>query len=251
MAERYYAPGLVESLGDWVLEEEEAHHLLRVRRGKPGDAVQLFDGAGLRAEAVVAAVSKRSAQLRLLSFQRSKNDQGLILGSAPPKGERLLWLIEQCTQLGVKSWTPVVSERTVVHPGDAKIDKLRRKVIEACKQCGRDHLMEIREAATLRDFLVAKPPATTGWFLDPSGEPLAKPEAPSWACVGPEGGWTPAEIVLAKENGWTIRSLPGHVLRIETACAAAASLALNIDGSGTLPPAHGGGRRGAAGAGPA
>lgn len=210
-----------------MLEDEEAHHLLRVRRGKPGDAVQLFDGAGLRAEAVVDSVSKRSAHLRLVSFQRIAANNGLVLGSAPPKGERLLWLIEQCTQLGVMSWTPILSERTVVQPGDAKIDKLRRKVIEACKQCGRDWLMEVREPIPLSEFLASKPAAENGWLLDPTGDLIGDSRSVAWACIGPEGGWTESEISSAIEGGWKIVALGGHVLRIETACAAIGSLAIS------------------------
>src|SRR4051812_17080216 len=100
MAERYYAPELVESLSSWVLEGDEAHHLLRVRRGKQGERVQLFNGASLRADAEVVQIGKRTVELRLLNFHRSQPPLGLVLGSAPPKGDRLLWMIEKCTELG-------------------------------------------------------------------------------------------------------------------------------------------------------
>ena len=225
MAERYYEPGLSESLGEWTLEGDEAHHLLRVRRGKVGERVQLFDGQGLRADATVREIGKRSVRLELANFRRSPPSSGLILGSAPPKGDRLLWMIEKCTELGVRSWTPVLSERTVVHPGDAKIEKLRRKVIEACKQCGRDDLMEIGELTPLPAFLTGKPWDDSGWLLDPSGEAPAE-AAPMWACIGPEGGWTAEESAVARAHGWMVRSLPGRVLRIETACLAVAALGL-------------------------
>src|SRR3954470_11038024 len=98
MAERYYAPGLSDSLAEWTLEGDEAHHLLRVRRGKVGEHLQIFDGRGLRADAVIAEVGKRDARLELTNFRRSPPSQGLILGSAPPKGDRLLWMIEKCTE---------------------------------------------------------------------------------------------------------------------------------------------------------
>jgi len=225
MAERYYVPELVDSLTEWDLAGDEAHHLLRVRRGKVGDIVQLFNGAGLRADAEVLEAGKRTARLRLSSFLRSPPSKGVVLGSAPPKGERLLWMIEKCTELGVKSWTPIVSERTVVHPGDAKIDKLRRKVVEACKQCGRDDLMEIYEPTIVVEFLASKANNAAGWVLDPSGDP-AIGVRPDWVSVGPEGGWTAAELKLATDHGWKLIALPGHILRIETACLAAASLTL-------------------------
>lgn len=226
MAERYYVSELSESLSEWVLEEEEAHHLLRVRRGKVGETVQLFNGRGLRAEAEIIQIGKRTADLKLTDFRQTTAANRLILGSAPPKGERLLWLIEKCTELGVASWTPILSERTVVNPGEAKIDKLKRKVIEACKQCVRDHLMEIHEPTPLGDFLARKPKDAVGWMLDPSGETIVGSAAPNWVCVGPEGGWTTEELETAVRHGWKLRSLPGYILRIETACVAAASLVI-------------------------
>jgi len=225
MAERYYVPELVDSLTEWDLEGDEAHHLLRVRRGRVGDVVQVFNGAGLRADAEVLETGKRTARLGLSNFLQSPPSKGLVLGSAPPKRERLLWMIEKCTELGVKSWTPIVSERTVVHPGDAKIDKLRRKVVEACKQCGRDDLMEIYDPTILFEFLASKAKNAVGCVLDPSGDPVIGAR-PDWICVGPEGGWTTAELRSVADHGWQLRALPGHVLRIETACLAAATLRL-------------------------
>ena len=228
MPERYYAPELVEGLTDWVLDEDEAHHLLRVRRGKVGETIQLFNGTGLRADSVVTEVGKRTANLKITGFQRTRAPLGLVLGSAPPKGDRLLWLIEKCTELGVASWTPIMSERTVVHPGDAKIDKLRRKVVEACKQCGRDELMEIRETTPLSQFLEMKPDGAVGWMLDPSGDSADNSVQAGWICIGPEGGWTMSELAAAKDSGWKLQSFPGYVLRIETACLAAAALTSDI-----------------------
>ena len=201
MAERYYVPGLTESLREWVLDEEEAHHLLRVRRGKPGDAVQFFDGAGLRAEAVVGGVAKRTATLELKSFQRTAANDGLILGSRRRKANGCCGSSNNAAQLGVKSWTPIVSERTVVHPGDAKIDKLRRKVIETCKQCGRDRLMEIHEPKPLADFLSSKPTNEVGWLLDPSGDASSDAKA-ELGVHRSRRRWTADEIALAREHGW-------------------------------------------------
>jgi 16S rRNA (uracil1498-N3)-methyltransferase len=226
MVERYYAPELADGFAEYVLDGDEAHHLLRVRRGKIGDSAQLFNGKGLRANAKVVQVDRRTAHLELSDFHRSPPSIGLTLGSAPPKGERLLWMVEKCTELGVKTWTPVLSNRTVVHPGDAKIDKLRRKVIEACKQCGRDDLMDIGEPTPLADFLGARPENSVGWFLDPSGVRDPASVRPIWACVGPEGGWTADEITTARSRGWTIHALAGHVLRIETACLACAAASI-------------------------
>jgi 16S rRNA (uracil1498-N3)-methyltransferase len=86
--------------------------------------------------------------------------------------------------------------------------------------------MAILEPQELSVFLALKPKQALGAILDPSGELLDGSERPNWVCVGPEGGWTDAELAAAKSAGWRPQSLPGHILRIETACLAAAARTL-------------------------
>jgi len=110
-----------------------------------------------------------------------------VVGSALPKGDRALFLVEKCTELGAERLTPLHTERSVVSPSDSKVEKLRRSVIEACKHCGRDQLMEIDEPQGWRGFAEAKPHDAVGWLLHPSGE-SAENAAPDWIAIGPEGG---------------------------------------------------------------
>ena len=65
----------------------------------------------------------------------------LVLASAVPKGDRFDWLVEKATELGVERLIPLVTERSVVEPGPAKLTRLRRTIIEASKQCRRNRLM--------------------------------------------------------------------------------------------------------------
>jgi 16S rRNA (uracil1498-N3)-methyltransferase len=218
MAERYYAPLLPEVGGEAVLAGDEAQHLLRVMRAKAGAQVALFDGRGGRAAATLVAADRRSAALRIDSRTETPRPAGPTLGVALPKGDRASWLVEKGVELGLAELVPILAERGVAGAGESKLDKLRRAAVEACKQSGRDWLPELHAPLPLAEWLSAGPP---GWLLHPQGEPLPIAGAkPARALIGPEGGWSPAEVEAAQAAGWRSVALPGHVLRVETAAAA-------------------------------
>ena len=133
------------------------------------------------------------------------------------------------TELGTARLVPLVTERGVAEATDAARERLKRGVIEACKQCGRNTLMEIAEPATLGD-LAARHPAAVRLIAHPGCGPLTEkslttagqPIAEIVAAVGPEGGFTPEEIDFAATAGFCQVSLGGHILRIETAAIALA-----------------------------
>src|SRR5436309_2835197 len=145
MSERFYLnlplhPGVVELTG------AEAHHLAAVRRLRPGDAVCLFNGDGREYPAEVVEVGRRHVALRVLRADAPPHERPsrLEVAAPLPKGDRAQFLVEKLTELGVTSLVPLRTSRSVVHPGDAKREKLERYVIEASKQCGRNVLLEIK-----------------------------------------------------------------------------------------------------------
>jgi 16S rRNA (uracil1498-N3)-methyltransferase len=225
MSERFYAPDLAEALDHYVLTDAEAHHLVKVCRACPGDRVQLFNGQGLRADAELLDVARKRVQLRILAtMQTASKAGGLILGAPLPKGERSAWLVEKCTELGVARLVPLETERSVAAAGDSKLEKLRRTSIEACKQCGRDTLMEIAVPTQWSDFASRRSTDSIGWMLHPSHTTAGSIAGVEFAAVGPEGGWTESELEFGKANGWRLIGLPGHILRVETAAIAIAAL---------------------------
>ncbi|MCA9117460.1 MAG: 16S rRNA (uracil(1498)-N(3))-methyltransferase, partial [Planctomycetaceae bacterium] len=141
MASRYFVEQL-EAAAEVELEGNEAHHLLHVVRLRPGERVLLFDGKGTDADAVIVATSRRKVELRVEELRRHLPEaSGLTLAVAPPKGERLRWMVEKLTELGVSRWVPLLTERGVVSPGEGRQSKMPQWVIEAARQCGRHHLM--------------------------------------------------------------------------------------------------------------
>lgn len=235
MSERCYAPEAAEAGQRLWLDEAEAHHLARVRRAREGDPVEVFDGRGAGFRAVVANLQGKRAEVELLELLPPRQAVlRITLYCAPPKGDRLEWLVEKATELGVARLVPVVTERTVVNPREARLDRLRRRVVEAAKQCGRFDLMAVDEPIGLGAVLEA----AMGSFClvaQPGGAHLAgigHLEAGSTAAIliGPEGGLTEAEVQAAEECRWRRVGLGSTILRIETAAlAATAGLLARVD----------------------
>ncbi len=230
MANRFFLPTAPVD-GRAVLDGPEAHHLLHVMRASVGDKVTLFDGQGGEYAATVAkcgrsevdlAVGERTTTNRQLPTQ-------LVMGVALPKGDRQRWLAEKLTELGVARLVPLGTERSFTDPKRKSLDRLERSVIEACKQCGRNTLMQIAEPQPLDEFLAEA--AGTRLVADPHGEPVAgvlsRPLTVVSIVVGPEGGLSEAEVELASQHGWARVGLGRSILRIETAAVAIAAVIAN------------------------
>lgn len=226
--------------GEVILQGPEAHHLGAVCRLRPGDAVCLFNGDGREYPARVVAVTRRDVTVQVLSVATPEREEPwrLHVAAPLPKGDRAQFLVEKLTELGVQLLTLLSTRRSVVHPREAKLDKLHRYVIEASKQCGRNVLMNIEGPIAFADF--ARDPSlpacrllahTTGGAVWPG------PSTPTVAMVGPEGGFTDDEVRLATEAGWACLGLGPRILRVETAAVAmAARLTLTSGPAGAGAP---------------
>src|SRR5262245_31013009 len=144
MADRFHISSDL-SPGPVVLTGPEAHHLSHVCRVRPGDAVCLFNGDGREYPGRVVEVTRREVTVEVLSVATPARELPWPLDVAAPlpKGDRTQFLVEKLTELGVGRLTLLSTERSVVHPREAKVEKLHRHVIEASKQCGRNTLMQI------------------------------------------------------------------------------------------------------------
>jgi 16S rRNA (uracil1498-N3)-methyltransferase len=233
LVERFYCPELPKD-GRFALKGDEARHLARVRRLRPGDVVEVFDGRGFATRAEVVEVGRDRVELRTLGDPIPDRAAAcrLTLATAVPKGERFDWLIEKATELGVERLVPLVTERSVVDPRDAKLDRLRHVIVEAAKQCGRNRLMELDRSTPWPAFLATQV-ETERWMAHPSGrspDAWPKPRRGGHAtlAIGPEGGFTEAEVEAAGAAGWRAIRLGATLLRIETAGLAGCSMLLAL-----------------------
>ena len=219
---RFFTPRLLRS-GTVLLPPEASRHALKTLRLKPGDRVRLFDGEGLEVEAEILPGGKASAKAGILG-EVAPLDKGLperILVFSPPRGERLDWLIEKGTELGVTAFQPLLWERTPPRSRSPRIDRLERIAASACEQCGRARLPAILPPLSLEAFLESEIRGKA-YLLDREGPPPpgVEPPGPATILAGPEGGWIPQEREALLERGFTPVGLGSLTLRIETALLA-------------------------------
>ncbi|REK26290.1 MAG: 16S rRNA (uracil(1498)-N(3))-methyltransferase [Planctomycetota bacterium] len=234
------------------LTDSEAHHLIHVMRAQVGDEVVLFDGSGTEAAARVAELGRTDAVLAVLSRDQVDRELPfrLTLAVALPKGDRQKWLVEKAVELGVARLLPLKTKRGVAQPVTSAIERLRRSVIEAAKQCGRNRLMEIGEPVEVVDLfsewaaedlaLVAHPEsdgaaATAPW----TGPAVTLGEVSSQrgsdghvvVAIGPEGGFADEELAAAAEAAWRRLDLGPRILRVETAALTVAAALASVSHS--------------------
>ena len=232
MTKRYFVPDLPNAGGPVSLPSFEAQHAIRVMRIKVDDTVELFNGSGLQTEAKVVQLGRNECVClaeagQIIDREPSAN---LHLGIALPKPDRAKELIERLTELGVQRVTPIIAERTQRGPTESILEKLSKVVIEACKQSGRNHLLQISPPATAEQYFrelsaekkIIAHPCEQG--ITPK-ELIRSGKHESYAiAIGPEGGWTDFEYQQAVERDFESINLGKRIYRIETAAVALASV---------------------------
>ena len=203
----------------------EAQHLAKVMRAQVGDSLTLFDGSGAEFLARVEKLGRHEVQVAILERHAIDRElpRDVTLAVALPKGERQQWLVEKLTELGVTRVVPIVTKRGVAQPVDNALSRLRRTVIEASKQCGRNRLLEIAPPQTWTALATQCDAAR--YLAHPAiAVTVAKPadQQAVVLAVGPEGGWTDEEVALAIAHHWQGIDLGPRILRVETAAIALA-----------------------------
>ncbi len=200
----------------------------RARRLSVGDAVVLVDGSGREAIGRLVAVAPRALEVHVDSQRQCAEAAAAIhLLVAAVRPERLSWIAEKATELGASRLTLVVTDRTQrFRATDTLVPRLERVAREAAKQTEAARWPRIAGPLALGAALGGEASATR-LILDPSGEafPTSLPRAATALLVGPEGGWTDAELARALSAGWVAASLAAGKLRAETAAVAALTLA--------------------------
>ncbi len=226
-----------------ALTPEGARHV-QVLRLQPGDALTLFGDpvAGGEWTATVLRMGRSSVEVQVQSHQALEREpaRAVHLAVGMPANERMDWLVEKATELGMSSLQPLMTERTVLRLKGERADKKQAHwqavAVSACEQCGGNRVPTIHPVRTLDDWLRQAPPAPGVWrgvlSLAEGSRPLvhAMPgdrAAPLCLVHGPEGGLGPAEEQALRAAGFAPVSLGPRVLRAETAALAALVQALS------------------------
>ncbi len=208
------------------LDELEARHASNVLRLCAGSPLILFDGVGGEALGRVSSVTKRQVQVEIIERSDTNRElsQPLQMLVALPKGDRQKTLVDGLVQLGVWQLIPLVCERGVAQPTGKALERLRRTVVESCKQCGRNQLMAIAEPQQLQQLgPVSELPQQLSLFGHPYHNRLELANVDRAAidsarvAIGPEGGFSDPEVATFQSLGWQNVGLGPRILRIELA----------------------------------
>ena len=225
---RVVVDALPQSSGPLRVTGEEVAHA-QARRLSPGDPVILVDGSGREGVGRLTRLDRNGLEVEIASIRLAPPDPlpPLLLCVAAVRAERLAWIAEKATELGAARLTLVSTERTQrFRATDALLPRLERVVREAAKQSERARWPQVRGPVPFEEVLSTEGVGNR-LILDLSGEafPARLPAQLTVLLVGPEGGWSDAELAAALAAGWVASSLAAGKLRAETAAIAALTLA--------------------------
>ncbi|HEY2476697.1 MAG TPA: 16S rRNA (uracil(1498)-N(3))-methyltransferase [Candidatus Cybelea sp.] len=228
-ARRFFVEGAKEVGGIVEIGGTDAHKIEHVLRLKTGDEIVLIDSTARTFSANILELDRvvRAAITRAIEDASSPVTLQIDVAQAVPKGQRMEFVIEKGTELGVDTFAPFVCERSVQRDvGAEKLSRWRRIARTAAQQCGRKTIPQILDPVDFEGLLARFSQYDAVFFawelaaVAPLAERLAEslPAAGrALVIVGPEGGFTHAEAELAASNGAAMLWLGPRILRTDTA----------------------------------
>ena len=258
---RFFVPKEFVKADSIYITGKEAHHILDVMRLKVSDEVVVFDGSGREYIGIVKAADRKSLEVQIKSIRESSagSHPFLTLIQAIPKKDKMDYIVEKATELGVSRIIPVTTKRTIPEWNDAKkasiIERWRNIAKEAAKQCGRTDIPEISSIVTFEELIRhCEEPKATKQSKKEIASPLTGLAMTAWEsdlkliavlsdkavdlkdalkgykggkiaiAIGPEGDFTSQEAEDAGSAGFRIISLGPLILKSDTAGLAALSM---------------------------
>ncbi len=231
MTTRLFVSGALINGAEIELDGDRARYLGKVLRTRVGDTITIFNGEGPEWPATIARISKNSVGLALGDSSEANTESPLKihLVQGISRGERMDFVVQKATELGVKRITPVLTEFGVVKLKADRAEKRRehwqKVAASACEQSGRTRLPLIDTPIPLKNWFGSKPEKVDAeLILTPGGatalSSIAAPETKICVLIGPEGGFSDAEYQDAEVSGFKAVSLGPRVLRTESAAIA-------------------------------
>lgn len=223
--------------GDRVsLDRDESHHLFTVLRGGRDPELELVDGRGHRMTGLPCGREGKTALVEILSITTDEEEfrePRLALACAAVKGKRFEWALEKAVELGAHEFFPLETDHGVIEPRPGKLERWRSIMTAALKQSGRSWLPVLSDPMPVKEALSRCSAGPVYFGAAPEDEAAIAGGVPFWTgildqdrrdrpslltvLIGPEGGWSPAELADFSLAGARPFSMGPHVLRTETA----------------------------------
>ncbi len=230
-----------------IINGEDARYLSSVLRVKPGEPITIFDGQGNRYICMINKIHKKEviAEKIKKDICSAESPLSIVLAQGIPKGDKMDFIVQKSTEMGVKKILPLITERSQVQH-TAKTKRWRKIALSASQQSGREKIPDIEEPVSFEEFFNNPPipplsKGDEGGFLDKNhcGIIFSEEEKNQTLkkvlkdfkeitaiilLIGPEGGFSDTETKMAVEKGFTAASLGPRILRTETAALSAISI---------------------------
>ncbi len=240
--QKFIIPEITELPSKGCITGQDAKHIFKVLRKKRGDNIAITDGNGKDYNSIILNATPESIEIKIIEKSDSITESfiDITLGSGMLKDKKMDFVLKHITQLGVKKWIPFFCERSIPSPNIIKMEKRKKRwesiAKESLKQCNRSCLPEISEPLNFEtlikqsenhDLKIA--------FWEKSGQKiktLQNSVSPKKIIIliGPEGGFSKKEILMAREKGFLSYSLGPRILRAETASIASCTLIQHLFG---------------------
>lgn len=233
----FFVPQLTIGDVSIVISGEEFHHIIHVFRKKVNEEILLTNGKGILSKATITSTDKKELTANILEIREEKISQPKIAVAFPLlKNKHDSLIVEKLTELGVKEFFPLITERSVRQPSKNTLEKFIKITISAIKQCDNAFLPKIYEFSTLKVLFdklqkMNKQPLAA---LETGEHQLLTNVVPEFneheLCLifGPEGGFSPDEIDFLHQEKIPTFTLGNHILRAETAAITAVSQLLGF-----------------------
>jgi 16S rRNA (uracil1498-N3)-methyltransferase len=217
-----------------TVEGSAGNHIVRVLRLRVGDTLTLFNGRGGEYGGRIEEMRRDTVQVSVLDHRQDERESPfhLTLAQGISRGERMDWVVQKATELGVSRIAPLFTERSMVRLDEKqaarKVQHWRAIAIAACEQSGRNQVPEIETPTGLYDMLEQRTASGAALLLSPGAAlriaDVPAAEAGATVLIGPEGGLAEVEQETALRLGFTPVRLGPRVLRTETAAVCALTL---------------------------
>ena len=227
---RFYAPKENVKGSLIYIDGQEARHILNVMRLRENDKVVVFDGTGKEYTGFIKKTKPKSLTVEIITTRAPRIDTipEITLAQAIPKKEKMDYRIEKATELGVHTIIPLVTERTIVRfENDKAIERIARWkkiVVATAKQCGRADVPQIKDVRKFYNVIDSVNKFDMALMACLSEDTIAFKEAiPDFKTgkiivfIGPEGDFTPDEILMARDTSCKLISLGSRTLKSDTA----------------------------------
>ncbi len=240
--QKFIIPEIKELPSKVCITEQDAKHIFKVLRKKRGDNIAITDGKGKDYNSIILNATPESIEIKIIEKSDSITESfiDITLCSGMLKDKKMDFVIKHITQLGVQKWIPFFCERSIPSPNIIKIEKRKKRwesiAKESLKQCNRSCLPEISEPLNFETLIKQSENhdlKIAFWEKsDHKIETLQNSVSPKKIIllIGPEGGFSKKEILMAREKGFLSYSLGPRILRAETASIASCTLIQHLFG---------------------